>query len=1030
MIKFRTLGTVELHESGGDDVHDVLVQPRRIALLACLALQGRRFNRRDTLLPMFWPESDQEHARGALRNALYHLRRALGADVLVTRGDEEIGLDWDVFWCDAVAFDEAIDEERCDTALELYGGDLLAGFHVSDAALFERWLDGERQRLRDRAAEAAWRCAEVAERTGDAQAATQCAERAFNLAGDDEASLRRLVNLLDRVGERPRAIRAFEEFSRHLAAEYGIEPGPETLALVEEVRRPRWRAPATRQRPPEPRQDAEPGVDRGVAESDVATSLVLTTMAPPAAARAVFAASVPNATSTATDASPERSPASAADKPASRRARSRLLLSTAAAALIAAVAFMSFRLRQPASVPLSSSTVAVLPFGFHGSDDYRYLADGMVELLSTKLNGAGDLHGVDPHSLLHFYARESTSPAGPDQGRRVAQRFGAGLFVLGSVVTVGDQLSLSAQLYEVQRRRPLAEASAQGPVDHIFDLVDALAEQLLAGQSNQPATRLTRLAAMTTHSFPALKAFLEGEKAFRDGDAAAAVEALQRATTLDSTFAIAYYRLSLAAEWSNRTDLVRSAMDQAVRYSQRLSGESRALLEAADAWRRGDGDEAQRRYTAILASDPSNVEAWFQLGEILYHYGPVRGLPATDARQPFERALNLDPDLIEARGHLAFIAATQGRWAEFDTLAAWIEAKNPGSNLTAELHAIRAFGSRDSAAESRVLRILAERGEQLVRFTASAVFQTTFDVDAWTRVTRLLVEPWQPGETRGLGHIWLARLAVARGDWAVADSELAAAARLERPRALEARAFLATLPFVTMAPVKLAEIRDSVSEWNATAVPASPMRAPAYAVDDGSHPAIRLYLLGLLSARLGEDSLALRYANRLIEDRAAAEAGTADARRRRVFSHGIRAEVARLEGRYDDALRELDAEPAPSWYQTMVASPFASQTRERFVRAEALRGLGRDAEALRWYATFATGPSYLLPFLPATLLRRAQAEERLGRRADAAADYGRALRYWDHASGSFAALAAEARRGLARLGEAPANPTPQGAQPH
>src|SRR2546428_3334174 len=50
---------------------------------------------RSTLFPyttLF--RSDQEHARAALRQSLHVLRTALGADTLVSRGDEEIGLDF------------------------------------------------------------------------------------------------------------------------------------------------------------------------------------------------------------------------------------------------------------------------------------------------------------------------------------------------------------------------------------------------------------------------------------------------------------------------------------------------------------------------------------------------------------------------------------------------------------------------------------------------------------------------------------------------------------------------------------------------------------------------------------------------------------------------------------------------------------------------------------------------------------------------------------------------------------------------
>src|SRR2546430_16180258 len=114
-----------------------LTRPRRLALLAYLAAATpRRLHRRDSLLPLFWPELDQEHARAALRQALHVVRDALGTDVIATRGDEEVGLDLELVSCDVVAFDRAVTAGQSREALELYRGNLLEGFFIPDAGDF------------------------------------------------------------------------------------------------------------------------------------------------------------------------------------------------------------------------------------------------------------------------------------------------------------------------------------------------------------------------------------------------------------------------------------------------------------------------------------------------------------------------------------------------------------------------------------------------------------------------------------------------------------------------------------------------------------------------------------------------------------------------------------------------------------------------------------------------------------------------------------------------------------------------------
>jgi serine/threonine-protein kinase len=233
------LGAVDLRGAEDRQLHTVLAQPKRLALLAYLAAATpRAFHSRDTLLALLWPDLNQEHARAALRQALYVLRGALGDSVLVTCGDAVIDLDHSRLWCDVTAFDRAIDAGNRAEALTLYGGELLAGFHVSAAPEFERWLDGERTRLATRAATAAWALTDSEERRGNLIGALEWARRLLSLDRDDERALRRVISLLDQLGDRMAALRAYRDFARRIAAEYGMRPAPETAALISAIRSP------------------------------------------------------------------------------------------------------------------------------------------------------------------------------------------------------------------------------------------------------------------------------------------------------------------------------------------------------------------------------------------------------------------------------------------------------------------------------------------------------------------------------------------------------------------------------------------------------------------------------------------------------------------------------------------------------------------------------------------------------------------------------------------------------------------------
>jgi DNA-binding SARP family transcriptional activator len=239
MIHLQILGGLDLAALDRQpEPRAILAQPKRLALLVYLALAGPgRFRRRDALVGLFWPELDSEHARGALRQALRFLRAELGSDVLITRGEEEVAVRGEALRCDAVAFERACEDGAWGAALDLYRGDLLAGVFISDcSAELEHWLERERVKLRRRAANAAWSAVGELERVGDLVAAAPLARRAVELDPLDEASVRRLMRLLDRRGDRAGALSAYETFRAQLASQFEAVPSPETEALLARIR--------------------------------------------------------------------------------------------------------------------------------------------------------------------------------------------------------------------------------------------------------------------------------------------------------------------------------------------------------------------------------------------------------------------------------------------------------------------------------------------------------------------------------------------------------------------------------------------------------------------------------------------------------------------------------------------------------------------------------------------------------------------------------------------------------------------------
>src|SRR2546430_466057 len=215
MIRLRLLGTVDLRDSQGRELGAVLRRPKLLALLGYLTVaRPQGLQRRDTLVALLWPELDHAHARNALSQAVHASRQTLGHAALLARGEEELGVSEEGLGCDVREFETALEAGRAEQALELYGGGLLNGLHVSGVPEFERWLDEERERLRRRACEAAQLLTERETAAGNQVGAARWARRLTELSPFDETAARRLVELFGPLGGRAGAGRADEEFER------------------------------------------------------------------------------------------------------------------------------------------------------------------------------------------------------------------------------------------------------------------------------------------------------------------------------------------------------------------------------------------------------------------------------------------------------------------------------------------------------------------------------------------------------------------------------------------------------------------------------------------------------------------------------------------------------------------------------------------------------------------------------------------------------------------------------------------------
>ncbi|MGH7577335.1 MAG: AfsR/SARP family transcriptional regulator, partial [Longimicrobiales bacterium] len=145
MFSFKLFGGASIEGADGPLTGRV-AQRRRLGLLALLAASPETGVSRDKLMAFLWPEHDPERARHALSDSVYHLNKVLGGDAVLAVGGE-LRLNPAVLACDVRAFEEAIEAEAWDAAVQLYSGPFLDGFFLSGAIEFERWVEVQRERL-------------------------------------------------------------------------------------------------------------------------------------------------------------------------------------------------------------------------------------------------------------------------------------------------------------------------------------------------------------------------------------------------------------------------------------------------------------------------------------------------------------------------------------------------------------------------------------------------------------------------------------------------------------------------------------------------------------------------------------------------------------------------------------------------------------------------------------------------------------------------------------------------------------------
>lgn len=456
--------------------------------------------------------------------------------------------------------------------------------------------------------------------------------------------------------------------------------------------------------------------------------------------------------------------------------------------------------------------LAVLPFEVAGTlpdgrtadgpcDPERHLGCQLAHLVAANLEDLPQLKVIPAARIVHFDP-SGVAPFGPSVRRELRSTYFAG----GLVVQRGDRLELRLVVEDsLGQRLPERVVTAADP----WDMADSVALELVRLVQPRLVSSFRGLEESLTSSVDAMREYLLGEHAFHRNAWIAAEEHYRSALAMDSTFALANWRLWNVVRW-------RLPGQDAVElgwlyreYGDRLGTVDRALLGAV-------AEGAGRRIPELEAvAEKHGYVAYARMlfGDELFHRGPLVGRPLEEAARQITAAAELNPYLAPAYEHGAMVFIRLGRQEAarryLDRLSETAAKRAPGEALHIPTLLEQAYLERFQparAAEYRDVVFDLSEPDRGAAVQSTARMGLELDVPAAQRDLgrRLVRAPGSPASARVNGHTAqaLALMVLGRPAAALAHFDSATVVSGTQEAALEAAEWRVVLSATAGVPVR------------------------------------------------------------------------------------------------------------------------------------------------------------------------------------------------------------------------------------
>ena len=316
------------------------------------------------------------------------------------------------------------------------------------------------------------------------------------------------------------------------------------------------------------------------------------------------------------------------------------------------------------SIRQGRPSIAVLPFqNISGDPEQEYFAEGMVEDIITGLSRIKWLFVIARNSSSRYKGKTADL-------RQVGRELGVGYLLEGGVRKAGHRVRITAHLLEVETGAHLWADRFDGGIEDIFDLQDQITDQVVAiVEPSVQRSEIERSRRKRPDNLAAYDLYLRAvpyTATQMPEDARVAIQFLERALSIDPSYAAAHALMAWCHEWcfsrAGFADADRLAALQHARAAIVGSTDDATALAVGGfviTMVGKDYDAGVRAIERALAINPSCATALY-LGALTNAFSGRPGRAVAYAK----RALQLSPfDLLTYQAHLAsgFAALQESR---------------------------------------------------------------------------------------------------------------------------------------------------------------------------------------------------------------------------------------------------------------------------------------------------------------------------------------------------------------------------------